>query len=118
MVDVASARTTGIDNPVTESMDDVSGRTEIPDSIPDTDGCARNPTSSSMSSGMETDSEEWVCNSESSNVPRFGNRRRADQPRTKDIRVIAVWRVAKLAKPVSLFVERRLDPVLEARPHL
>ena len=92
MIDVASARTTGFDNPVTESMDDVSGRTEMLDSIADTDGCARIPTSSSMSSRMETDSEEWICNPESSNLQRFGDRRRADQPRTKDVQMIAVWK--------------------------
>ena len=68
MIDVATATTTAFDSPVTESIDDVSGKTEILDSIADTDGCARNPTSSSTSSKMRTYSEERICISESCNV--------------------------------------------------
>ena len=45
VVDVANARTTAFDSPVAESIDDVSRRTEILDSMADADGCARIPTS-------------------------------------------------------------------------
>ena len=45
VVDVANARTTAFDSPVAESIDDVSRRTENLDSMADTDGCARVPTS-------------------------------------------------------------------------
>ena len=49
---------------------------------------------------------------------RFGDQRRQDQPRTKDIRVIVVWRVAKLDKPVAVCVEKLLDMSIEVRSHL
>lgn len=68
VIDIATARTTAFESPLTESIDDVSGRTDILESIADSDGCARNPTSSSMSSKMRTYSEERICISESSNV--------------------------------------------------
>ena len=68
VTDIATARTTAFDSPLTESINDVSGRTGILESIADTDGCARNPTSFSMSSKMRTNSGGRICISESSNV--------------------------------------------------
>ena len=68
VIDIATARTTASGSPLTESIDDVSGRTDILESIVDTDGCAPNPTSFSTSSKMRTNSEGRICISESSNV--------------------------------------------------
>ena len=59
--DVANARTSAFDSLVTETIDDVSRRTEILDSVADIDGCARIPTSFSMSPKMRTNSEERIC---------------------------------------------------------
>ena len=58
--DVVNARTTAFNSPVTESIDDMSRRTEILDGMAHTDGCARIPTSFSTTSTMRTNSEERI----------------------------------------------------------